>query len=112
MARLYSDEDFPGPATRRLRELGHDVLTVREAGHADRQMPDRAVLEFAHRVGRTVLTLNRRDFIRLHNSGVEHSGIVVCTNDRNYQSLAARIDQAILTNEPMGGRLIRITRPG
>jgi hypothetical protein len=43
MARVYTDEDFPGPAARRLRELGHDVLTIREAGYADRQVADNEV---------------------------------------------------------------------
>ena len=102
---------FAGPTGRRLRELGHDILTTSEAGNAERQVPDQEVLRFAHSQGRAVLTLNRRDFIRLHNSGVEHSGIVVCTDDKNYLALAARIDQALHINEPLAGKLIRITRP-
>jgi hypothetical protein len=32
LARLYADENFPQPAVERLRELGHDVLTVQDAG--------------------------------------------------------------------------------
>ncbi len=112
MARVYTDEDFPGPAARRLRELGHDVLTAREAGNADRHMPDLEVLRFAHAQGRSVLTLNRRDFIRLHNSGTDHSGIVVCTDDKDYIGLAIRADQALRENEALAGKLIRVTRPG
>ena len=34
MARLYADENFAQPAVERLRELGHDVLTVQDAGKA------------------------------------------------------------------------------
>jgi hypothetical protein len=111
MARVYMDEDFPGPATRRLRELGHDVLTAREAGNADRQMPDHEVLRFAQSENRAVLTLNRRDFIRLHNSGAVHSGIIACTDDRNFTALAIRVHDALCANEPLAGKLIRIIRP-
>lgn len=32
MARLYADEDFPYPVVLELRRLGHEVLTVQEAG--------------------------------------------------------------------------------
>jgi hypothetical protein len=32
MARLYSNENFPLPVVHRLRTLGHDVLTIQEAG--------------------------------------------------------------------------------
>jgi hypothetical protein len=36
MARLYADENFPPPVVERLRELGHDVQTVQEAGKLSR----------------------------------------------------------------------------
>jgi hypothetical protein len=32
MARFYADENFPLPAVQMLRRLGHDVLTIGEAG--------------------------------------------------------------------------------
>ncbi len=47
MARLYSNENFPLLMVQELRRLGHDVLTVQEAGNADRAIPDDAVLAFA-----------------------------------------------------------------
>jgi Domain of unknown function (DUF5615) len=28
LARLFADENFPNPTVERLRQLGHDVLTV------------------------------------------------------------------------------------
>lgn len=34
MARFYSNENFPFPAVEELRRLGHDVVTMAEAGHA------------------------------------------------------------------------------
>lgn len=112
MARLYADEGFPGPAVRQLCQAGHDVLTVREAGNADRQVPDQEVLRFAPSQNRAVLTLNRRDFIRLHKGAAEHSGIVVCSEDKDYLGLATRIDEALRGGTPLSGRLIRINRPG
>ena len=66
MARLYADEDFPYPVVLELRRLGHDVLTVQEAGKAGQK--DEAVLDEARADGRAVLTHNRRDFIHLHHS--------------------------------------------
>ncbi len=64
MARFYSNENFPLPTVEKLRSLGHDVLTVQEAGQADQALPDAEVLAFATREGRAVLTLNRLHFIR------------------------------------------------
>jgi hypothetical protein len=32
MARLYADEQFPRVVSQLLRNTGHDVLTVQEAG--------------------------------------------------------------------------------
>lgn len=49
MARLYSNENFPLPVVARLRELGHEVLTIQETGKADQALPDSEVLSFAAR---------------------------------------------------------------
>ena len=66
MARFYSNENFPIPVVHELRALGHDVVTIQEQGRAGEAVPDPEVLEFAVSMSRAVLTLNRRDFIRLH----------------------------------------------
>jgi predicted nuclease of predicted toxin-antitoxin system len=66
MARLYADEQFPRVVSELLRTMGHDVLTVQEALKANQKIPDDEVLRFATAENRAVLTLNRRDFIRLH----------------------------------------------
>ena len=60
MARLYSNENFPLPVVEELRRLGHDVLTVLEAGKAEQAISDEEVLALATQLGRAVLTLNRR----------------------------------------------------
>ena len=111
MARLYADEDFDYPVVVELRRLGHDVLTVTEAGEANQRVADDEVLALAITQGRAVLTFNRRDFIRLHRAIRAHAGIVVCTWDRDRMALAARIHVA-LTNCPiLDDHLIRIVRP-
>ncbi|MFB2922330.1 MULTISPECIES: DUF5615 family PIN-like protein [Aerosakkonema] len=110
MARFYTDEQFPFPVVEFLRALGHDVLTVQEAGNANQRIPDEEVLGFAIANNRAVLTLNRHDFIRLHKLQPMHEGIIVCTKDDNWQRLANRIDEAISSVETLSGQLIRVTR--
>ncbi len=95
MARLYADEQFPRQVSELLRTIGHDVLTVLEAGNANYSIPDEDVLAFAIADNRAVITLNRYDFIRLHRLNSEHCGIIVCTNDTDRQRLATRISEAI-----------------
>lgn len=85
MASFYADEQFPFQVTELLRNLGHDVLTV--------------------------LTINRIDFIRLHRRDNQHFGIVVCTNNRNWEQLAARVNEAVRDEESLLGKLIRVVRP-
>ena len=111
MARLYADEQFPLSVSELLRTMGHDVLTVQEANNDNLGIPDEEVLAFAIRNNRAVITLNRRDFIRLHRANCEHSGIIVCTNDSDRQRMANRIDKAIAIEESLEGQLIRVVRP-
>lgn len=110
MARLYGDENFPLPVVLALRELGHDVLTIQDNGQGGDAVPDAEVLAYATSLGRAVLTLNRRDFIRLHQQSAGHAGIVVCTFDLDFAGQAERIHRAIVREGNLGGRLIRVNR--
>jgi extradiol dioxygenase family protein len=111
MARFYADEQYPYPVVKCLRDLGHDVLTVQEAGKANQRIPDDEVLSFSIDENRAVLTQNRRDFIKLHRLQPDHAGIIICSDDRDWDALAQRIHQAMLENESLQGKLIRIVRP-
>lgn len=91
--------------------MGHDALTAQEAGNANQGIPDPEVLRFAMSQGRAVLTINRFDFIRLHNLQPDHTGIIVCTDDKDFEGLASRINDAISALENLNGRLLRINRP-
>ncbi len=111
MARLYANENFPLPVVEALRRLGHDVLTIQETGHADQSVPDEAVLTFARADNRAVVTLNRKHFIRLHNQGADHAGIIVCTFDPDFTGQAARIHRALQRHAGPARHLIRVNRP-
>jgi len=111
MARLYADENFPHPVVIELRRLGHDVLTIQEAGKAGQEATDEVVLTDANGDSRAVLTHNRKHFIHLHSSHPNHAGIIVCTIDLNFESLASRIHAAIESQGQLSSQLIRVNRP-
>ena len=110
IARLYANENFPLPVVIALRELGHDVLTTRDAGKANNAIPDEEVLRFAVGNGRAVITHNRRDFMRLHGRNPDHEGIVVCTDNPDFLALAAKVHARLQAMESLKGQLVRINR--
>ena len=111
MARHYANENFPVETVEALQTLGHDVLTSQLAGNAGRGVPDEDVLQYAVTNERVVITMNRVHFHRLHRSTPDHFGIITCTFDLNYAGLASRIHEAIVENEPLIGKLVRVIRP-
>ena len=110
MAQLYADEQFPRQVVELLRSLGHSVLTVQEAGQANQRISDDLVLQFATERDCAVLTMNRRDFIKLHKRNSMHAGIIVCTEPYSWKALAEGINEAIEAAETLTGKLIRINR--
>ena len=112
MASLYADEDFPLPVVEELRRLGHDVLTVQEAGRANQGIDDATVLADAAAAQLAVLTHNHGDFSRLHRQGLAHRGIISCTQDpADPVGLAQRIHNAIAPLGDLTNQFIRIVRP-
>lgn len=109
MARLYADEQFLLPGVTHLRSLGHDVLTVQEAGKSGNSDPE--VFAFAIADNRAVLTENCRDFVKLHKSQPNHAGLLICSDDQNFIRLAEQIHEAIAAENSLQGRLIRAARP-
>jgi hypothetical protein len=110
--KLYGNENFDLQVVEHLRSLGFDVLTSNEAGNSNRRYPDDSVMMFAVADDRAVLTFNRKDFFKLHKQSQAHAGIIACTYDTDYEALAKRISTAILENEPLNGKLIRVYRGG
>ena len=111
MARLYADENFPLPVTEHLRQLEHDVVTVQETGRAGEGVPDSEILLEATRLGRTVLTLNRKHFLRIHAGGTKHAGTILCTFDPDFEGQAQRIHQAVGRYSDLEDTVIRVNRP-
>jgi hypothetical protein len=111
VARLLADENFPFPVVEALRRIGHDVVTVVDVGKAGQALTDKAILELAAADQRAVVTLNRRHFVRLHAAEPNHTGIIVCSLDLDFDGQATRIDWAVATQESMVGRLIKVNRP-
>jgi hypothetical protein len=110
MARLYADEDFPLGAVVILRNAGHDVLTVAEAGRRGSSDPE--VFADATADSRAVLTHNHRHFKRLHATSPLHGGIISCTRDDNdLPALAQRIHDAITATPNLSNQFIRVIRP-
>ena len=110
MAMLYSNENFPRPVVEELRRLGHDVLTVLEAGKAEQAIADDEVLAFSVSQGRALLTLNRKHFIRLHRLQPLHAGIVICTFDPDFVGQATRIHATLSSQPELAGQLLRVNR--
>lgn len=112
MARLLTDEDFPRAVALRLSALGHDVLTLPEAGLANIGTVDRAVLDYAIEQRRAVVTHNRQHFKRLHRETPLHAGIVACTRDDDHESLARRIHETLESEPSLHAVLVRVTKGG
>jgi len=110
MARFYANEQFPRRVVEFLRDFGHDVLTVQDANN--RGLSDARVVAFATLENRTVLTLNRKDFIKLHRLSNNHTGIIVCSRDDDWQRQASRIHEATEALENLSGQLVRVNKPG
>jgi hypothetical protein len=85
-------------------------LTAQESGQGNQRIPDVAILSFAFKLRRAVLTYNRLDFKRLHRTVQPHAGIIVCTPDDD-DSVAARIDLAIRVTGMLDNKLLVINKP-
>lgn len=73
--RLLLDEDSQAKRlVNLLKEAGHDVITVNEAGLMSK--PDSVVLDYARQEGRVLLTRNCDDFQNIHQLNSVHSGIL------------------------------------
>jgi hypothetical protein len=95
----------------RLRQLGHDVLTTLEAGHASQGIEDADQLAFATGIGRAILTRNRKDYVALLRSVAQHAGIISITDDPDFDGQATRIDQAIASHSSLVHLHVRVNRP-
>jgi predicted nuclease of predicted toxin-antitoxin system len=111
MASLYSNENLSTDLVERIREFGYDVLTSYQAGQANQGIPDDEVLAYATVNQRSVITFNRDDFVALHRSGIDHAGIIVCKDDRDYLQQAQALHTFLATQtDSLQNRLVRVLR--
>jgi len=85
--------------------------SIAEAGNAGQRIADEAVLAYAVQAERAVLTINRRDSIRLHRQGISHAGIIACTQDGDAVGQAQGIHAAITAAGGLTNALLRVVRP-
>ena len=111
MASFYSNENLSIDLVEILREFNPDVLTSYQAGQANQGVPDDEVLASATINYRCVITFNRDDFVALHRSGINHAGIIVCKDDRDYFGQAQALHAYLETQtSPLQNRLTRVQR--
>lgn len=104
--RLYFDEDVSASIVDNQRQRGFDGTSARDAGRL--QLDDASQLALAAAEGRAIVTHNRLDFVRLHQSylveGREHHGIIVAK--RRSSDSAVVIKLLALLNEVMADDMI------
>ncbi|MGL5795070.1 MAG: DUF5615 family PIN-like protein [Waterburya sp.] len=89
--KLLIDEDSQAMALiNLLRNAGHDVLTVNEAGLTSQ--PDNVVLNYARQHNWILLTRNCRDFKALHEAHPFHPGILAIYQEANPLKKMSRKD--------------------
>lgn len=82
--RLYLDDcAFSHNLRRLLQTDDHDVEVPVDASPPLTGAEDIVHLEHASRTGRTLLTLNPKDFLALHQSNASHAGILAVYQDNN-----------------------------
>jgi len=109
--KIYADENFPFRTVIELRRLGHDVLTTLGDDRANQAISDKDVLTRATELKRAALTLNRKDYKRLHKQNLNHAGIIICTEDADRIGQARRISEKIVKIENLNNQLVRVYRP-
>jgi predicted nuclease of predicted toxin-antitoxin system len=112
MLKLYANENFPLETVQILRTIGYDVLTTHEIGKSNLRIPDEEVLNFAISENRAILTINRKDFMRLHRLNPTHFGIIVCTKNDDFGNFAQCIHELLLPHsENISNLLLRVYKP-
>ena len=75
MIRFHLDEHMANLVASALRQFGFDVTSPDDTNMLGAD--DSSYLAFAHSEGRVMVT-HDDDFLRLHDQGIEHCGIVYC----------------------------------
>ena len=104
------NENFALDMVNILRSLGYYVITSYDTRQANQGIPDDRVLNYATQNGLILITFNRDDFIKLHQSGLKHAGIIICKTDRDYQGQITKLHEYLQNQTILTNRLIRIKK--
>jgi hypothetical protein len=115
MARFLADEQYPARVQSRLRRLGHNVVHIRrfDENKAGSGISDDRVLRIAMAESRIILTLNRKHFFALHESGQfgGHRGIIACDrDDASPDFQAKKIDELIKSVKHLDAQFFVVRR--
>lgn len=108
MKGFLADENLPLPVVISLRLKGMNLTTVREACLEGK--PDNEVLEYALKHDLAIITMDRRDFKRLHHSGFAHKGILGVRFYPDFPEMAEAIFQAVRDQDNLDGTYIPVNR--
>ena len=108
MTDLYADEDTIREIVDRLSSEGHHIKTAQEAGNSG--LSDQEQLSYAHENNEPIITHNKIDFIKLHQSGQEHSGIFSVSRNMTNEQAAVRTHDAISKSPDMANKLVRVNK--
>jgi predicted nuclease of predicted toxin-antitoxin system len=82
------------------KEMGHVTQRTIEVQVLGRQAPDRAIFDFARRVGAVFVTVNRGDFIEVAARGRDHPGVILIPSLPQAQ-LRPIFKAALMAAEPL-----------
>jgi predicted nuclease of predicted toxin-antitoxin system len=112
--KILTDENVPPSIIEMLRQLGHDVLDIKESGQIG--LPDQAVFEMAKETDRLLVTLNRHDFEDQERfPATACAGIIVSHIRPNVAELVSPRLRALLIStkpEKLHGKLTILYRRG
>jgi predicted nuclease of predicted toxin-antitoxin system len=111
MFKLYSNENFRQNLVEELRNFGYDVLTSRDAGQANKGIPDDELLQYAVKLNRCVITYNRKDFKKIHKEThchKGHKGIILCKENFDDKTYAKIIHSHLMEYNILDNQLISI----
>lgn len=114
LVKILTDENVDPVTAQLLRQLGHDVLDIKESGKSS--VSDDAVFALAKETGRVLFTLNRHDFEdQSRFPATECPGIIVSRIRPNVAGLVnPRLKALLISTKPesLQGKLTILYRRG
>ena len=109
--RLLANENIPLTAIRKLRELGYDVLAIREQNAGS---PDRDVLELAHNERRILITFDSDygELIYVRRLPCPAAVVYLRFTPSSPEETAERLAQLFSASDALEGCFIVLDREG